>query len=74
MQAHMGVKGVVKERMQLMKSYAASMKKINKEIRDKTSVKYVLIKLEANDIAESSQKIMELFPPGSGGGNVWGQQ
>jgi len=64
----MGAKGVVKERMQLMKSYAASMKKINKEIRDKTSVNYVLIKLEANDIAESSQKIMELFPPGSGGG------
>ena len=29
MQAHMGAKGVVKERMQLMKSYAASMKKIN---------------------------------------------
>ena len=68
MQAYMGAKGVVKERMQLMKSYAASMKKINKEFRDKTSVNYVLIKLEANDIAESSQKIMELFPPGSGGG------
>ena len=68
MQAHMGAKGVVKERMQLMKSYAASMKKINKELRDKTSVNYVLIKLEANDIAESSQSIMELFPPGSGGG------
>jgi cytochrome c556 len=68
MQAHMGAKGVVKERMQLMKSYAASMKKINKEFRDKTSVNYVLIKLEAIDIAESSQKIMELFPPGSGGG------
>ena len=64
MQAHMGAKGVVKERMQLMKSYAASMKKINKEFRDKTSVNYVLIKLEANDIAESSQKIMELFPLG----------
>jgi len=42
MQAHMGAKGVVKERMQLMKSYAASMKKINKELRDKTSVNYVL--------------------------------
>ena len=68
MQAHMGAKGVVKERMQLMKSYAASMKKINKELRDKTSVNYVLIKLEAIDIAERSQKIMELFPPGSGGG------
>ena len=68
MQAHMGAKGVVKERIQLMKSYAASMKKINKEFRDKTSVNYVLIKLEAIDIAESSQKIMELFPPGSGGG------
>ena len=68
MQAHMGAKGVVKERMQLMKSYAASMKKINKELRDKTSVNYVLIKLEANDIVESSQKVMELFPPGSGGG------
>ena len=66
MQAHMGAKGVVKERMQLMKSYAASMKKINKELRDKTSVNYVLIKLEANDIVENSQKVMELFPPGSG--------
>ena len=68
MQAHMGAKGVVKERMQLMKSYAASMKKINKELRDKTSVNYVLIKLEANDIVENSRKVMELFPPGSGGG------
>ena len=68
MQAHMGAKGVVKERMQLMKSYAASMKKINKELRAKTSVNYVLIKLEANDIVENSQKVMELFPPGSGGG------
>ena len=68
MQAHMGAKGIVKQRMQLMKSYAASMKKINKELRDKTSVNYVLIKLEANDIVESSQKVMELFPPGSGGG------
>ena len=64
----MGVKGVVKERMQLMKSYAASVKKINKEFRDKTSINYVLIKLEANDIVESSQKVMELFPLGSGGG------
>ena len=68
MQAHMGAKGVVKERMQLMKSYAASMKKINKELRAKTSVNYVLIKLEANDIVENSQKVMELFPLGSGGG------
>ena len=68
MQVHMGAKGVVKERMQLMKSYAASMKKINKELRAKTSVNYVLIKLEANDIVENSQKVMELFPPGSGGG------
>ena len=70
MQVHMGAKGVVKERMQLMKSYAASMKKINKELRAKTSVNYVLIRLEANDIVGSSQKVMELFPPGSGGGNV----
>jgi cytochrome c556 len=68
MQAHMGAKGVVKERMQLMKSYAASMKKINKELRARTSVNYVLIKLEANDIVGRSQKVMELFPPGSGGG------
>ncbi len=68
MQAHMGAKGVVKERMLIMKSYASSMKKINKELRDKTSVNYALIKLEANDIVESSQKVMELFPPGSGGG------
>ena len=64
----MGAKGVVKERMQLMKSYAASMKKINKELRARTSVNYVLIKLEAIDIAERSRKIMELFSPGSGGG------
>ena len=67
-QSHMGAKGVVKERMQLMKAYAASMKKINKELRARTSVNYVLIKLEANDIVGRSQKVMELFPPGSGGG------
>jgi len=66
--SHMGAKGVVKERMQLMKSYAASMKNINKEFSDKTSVNYVLINLEATNIAVSSHKILELFPSGSGGG------
>ena len=68
MQAHMGAKGVVKERMQLMKSYAASMKVINVELRDMASVNYILINAEANKIAESSQNIMELFPTGSGEG------
>ena len=66
--AHMGAKGIVKERMQLMKSYAASMKAINVELRDMASVNYILINAEANKIAESSQTIMGLFPPGSGGG------
>ena len=68
MKAHMGAKGIVKERMQLMKSYAASMKAINVELRDMASVNYILINAEANKIAESSQTIMELFPPGSGAG------
>ena len=68
MLAHMGAKGIVKERMQLMKSYAASMKAINVELRDMASVNYILINAEANKIAESSQAIMGLFPPGSGGG------
>ena len=68
MQAHMAAKGIVKERMQLMKSYAASMKVINVELRDMASVNYILINAEANKIAESSQTIMELFPPGSGTG------
>ena len=68
MQAHMGAKGIVKQRMQLMKSYAASMKAINVELRDMASVNYILINAEANKIAESSQTIMELFPPGSGAG------
>ena len=68
MQAHMGAKGIVKERMQLMKSYAASMKSINVELRDMASVNYILINAEANKIAESSQTIMGLFPPGSGSG------
>ena len=63
-----GAKGIVKERMQLMKSYAASMKAINVELRDMASVNYILINAEANKIAESSQAIMGLFPPGSGGG------
>ena len=68
MQVHMGAKGIVKERMQLMKSYAASMKAINVELRDMASVNYILINAEANKIAESSQTIMGLFPPGSGSG------
>ena len=68
MQAHMGAKGIVKERMQLMKSYAASMKAINVELRDMASVNYILINEEANKIVESSQTIMGLFPPGSGAG------
>ena len=68
MQVHMGAKGIVKERMQLMKSYAASMKAINVELRDMASVNYILINAEASKIAESSQTIMGLFPPGSGAG------
>ena len=68
MQVHMGAKGIVKERMQLMKSYAASMKAINVELRDMASVNYILINEEANKIVESSQTIMGLFPPGSGEG------
>ena len=68
MQVHMGAKGIVKERMQLMKSYAASMKAINVELRDMASVNYILINAEANKIAVSSETIMGLFSSGSGGG------
>ena len=44
------------------------MKAINVELRNITSVNYILINAEANKIAESSQNIMELFPTGSGEG------
>ena len=65
--AHMQAKGVVKERMDLMKIFANAMKKINLALRNFTSKEMALIVYESKIIADNSGKLMHLFPPGSGG-------
>ena len=63
----MQAKGVVKERMDLMKIFANAMKKINLALRNFTSKEMALIVYESKIIADNSGKLMHLFPPGSGG-------
>ena len=63
----MQAKGVVKERMDLMKKFASAMKKINLALGKFTSKEMALIVYESKIIADNSGKLMHLFPPGSGG-------
>ena len=65
---HDMAKGVVKERMELMKSYAGGMKKINNAIRNSSADDVEVIKTEAAKMVMTSEKIMNMFPVGSSGG------
>ena len=66
--AHMQAKGIVKERMDLMKLFASAMRKKNLELRNFSSRELALIVYEAKLIADNSGKLITLFPAGSGGG------
>ena len=65
---HAGASGIVKERMQLMKSYGRSMKSINAAIRNQSAESNSIIKTEATKMVKTSGKLLNLFPIGSGGG------
>ena len=65
---HAGASGVVKERMQLMKSYGRSMKSINAALRNQSAESNSIIKTEVNKMVKTSGKLLNLFPIGSGGG------
>jgi cytochrome c556 len=73
--AHEGAKGVVKERMDLMKSMA----KLNKRMRQRVEAKHGIeaIKKDAESIRALSARMTVLFPPGSmqhpteANGKIW---
>ena len=65
---HAGASGIVKERMQLMKSYGRSMKSINAAIRNQSAESNSIIRTEATKMVKTTGKLLNLFPIGSGGG------
>ena len=66
--AHEGATGVVKERMESMKSVAQSMKRINKALRSNSNVDRAAIKREAAAITRRAREFPQKFPAGSEGG------
>ena len=63
--AHEGAKGIVKERMDVMKSIGAAMKTIGKTIRGDTPFVGQEIEKAAAGIARHGARISQLFPAGS---------
>ena len=66
--AHGGAKGVVKERMEIMKSIAKDMKSVSKMARGKAPLDAEKIAKVASSIASHGERIPDLFPKGSGQG------
>jgi cytochrome c556 len=65
--AHEGAKGVVKERMDLMKSQKNAMKVIGDMAKGKKRFDAAKAAKAARDLATTTKKIPELFPKGSNG-------
>lgn len=63
--AHGGAKGIVKERMELMKDIRKAMKSLGAMARDKVPLDSAKVKAAAGRIAQHGQKIPALFPKGS---------
>lgn len=63
--AHQGASGVVKERMELMKSLGDHMKSMAAMIKGKTPFDASKIAASARDIQDESRNIVRLFPEGS---------
>ena len=66
--AHEGAKGVVKERMDLMKGQKKAAKVIGDMVKGKTRFDAAKAAKAARDLEATTQKIPDLFPPGSNGG------
>ena len=75
--AHMGATGVVKERMELMKSIAKANKSIRDMVNGKEPFEIAKVAAAAKIVADHGIRIVALFPAGSGGGvseaapNIW---
>jgi cytochrome c556 len=65
--AHEGATGVVKERMDLMKSQQKDMKLIGEMAKGKTPFDPAKAAAAARDVESTSKKIPDLFPEGSNG-------
>lgn len=65
---HMGASGVVKERMELMKSMAAAMKTIGKMARGEQTLDGARATDASGTLVRHGPRIHALFPAGSGGG------
>ena len=63
--AHSGAKGIVKERMELMKDIGKAMKILGAMARGKVPLDSAKVKAAADSIARHGQKIPALFPKGS---------
>lgn len=63
--AHSGAKGIVKERMELMKDIGKAMKQLSAMARGKAPLDSARVKEAAGSIAQHGQKIPALFPKGS---------
>ena len=66
--AHEGATGVVKERMDMMRSVAQSMKRIHNQLKLGAGLDHAAIAREAASIAGHSRDLVKKFPAGSGGG------
>ena len=66
--AHMGATGVVKERMELMKTVANANKSIRDMVGGKETLDITKVASAAKTIAEHGTRIAALFPAGTGGG------
>jgi cytochrome c556 len=62
--AHEGATGVVKERMEAMESMAKALKIISQRIRQKRDLG--AIKPNATLIREGAERMLAMFPPGTG--------
>jgi cytochrome c556 len=66
--AHSGAKGIIKERMDLMKDIGKAMKTLSAMARGKVVLDSAKVKAAAGSIAQHGQKIPALFPKGSNKG------
>ena len=63
--AHSGATGVVKERMELMKSMGDRMKKMGNMVKGKIPFDSASIAVSTEEIEQAAPKIAHLFPEGS---------
>ena len=66
--AHSGAKGIVMERMEVMKFIGKSMKSMSRMARGKIPMDFATIETGAGAIARHGEQIPALFPEGSGRG------